>query len=169
MSAAPDPRPTVGLFVLAGDSWWEMGVCDATTGRYAGFLSKVQQDVSNIRQALETDFRVVSTGIVHTVEAAVAEARLFNEARVDAVLYVPIIWTNDQPLVAFLRELVEVPLLLWSYDPYDRVLDYYSISDWLRASAPVSIQQSTNIFQRFGRPYAHVFGNERRPETRPCN
>ena len=166
MSAVPDPRPTVGLFVLAGDSWWEMGVCDATTGRYAGFLSKVQQDVSNIRQALETDFRVVSTGIVHTVEAAVAEARLFNEARVDAVLYVPIIWTNDQPLVAFLRALVEVPLLLWSYDPHDRVLDYYSISDWLRASAPVSIQQSTNIFQRFGRPYAHVFGNERRPETR---
>jgi hypothetical protein len=75
---------------------------------------------------------------------------------VDAVLYVPIIWTNDQPLVAFLRELGPVPLLLWSYDPYDRVLDYYSISDWLRASAPVSIQQSTNIFQRFGRPYSHL-------------
>jgi L-arabinose isomerase len=59
-----------------------------------------------------------------------------------------------------------VPLLLWSYDPYDRVLDYYSISDWLRASAPVSVQQSTNIFQRFGRPYSHLLGNERRPETR---
>ena len=166
MSAASLPRPTVGLFVLAGDSWWEMGVCEATQGRYAGFLAKVEQDVRNIRQALEAEFRVVSSGIVHTVEAAVAEARRFNQERVDAVLYVPIIWTNDQPLVAFLRELAEVPLLLWSYDPYDRVLDYYSISDWLRASAPVSIQQSTNIFQRFGRPYSHLLGNERRPETR---
>jgi L-arabinose isomerase len=96
----------------------------------------------------------------------VAEARRFNQERVDAVLYVPLIWTNDQPLVAFLRELAAVPLLLWSYDPYDRVLDYYSISDWLRASAPVSVQQSTNIFQRFGRPYSHLLGNERRPETR---
>ena len=166
MSTTPDLRPTVGLFVLAGDSWWEMGVCDATTGRYAGFMPKVEQDVRNIRESLEKDFRVLGSGIVHTVEAAVAEARRFNEARVDAVLYVPIIWTNDQPLVAFLRELAEVPLLLWSYDPYDGVLDYYSISDWLRASAPVSIQQSTNIFQRFGRPYSHLLGNERRPETR---
>jgi L-fucose isomerase-like protein len=166
MSAASLPRPTVGLFVLAGDSWWEMGVIDAAKGRYAGFMSKVEQDVRNIREALEAEFRVVSSGIVHTVEAAVAEARRFNQERVDAVLYVPIIWTNDQPLVAFLRELAEVPLLLWSYDPYDRVLDYYSISDWLRASAPVSIQQSTNIFQRFGRPYSHLLGNEQRPETR---
>jgi L-arabinose isomerase len=166
MSAASLPRPTVGLLLLAGDTWWEMGVCDATQGRYAGFMDKVEQDARNIRQALEAEFRVVSSGIVHTVEAAVAEARRFNQERVDAVLYVPIIWTNDQPLVAFLRELTEVPLLLWSYDPYDRVLDYYSISDWLRASAPVSVQQSTNIFQRFGRPYSHLLGNERRPETR---
>ena len=166
MSAASEPRPTVGLLLLAGDTWWEMGVCDATQGRYAGFMSRVEQDARNIRQALESEFRVVSSGIVHTVEAAVAEARRFNQERVDAVLYVPIIWTNDQPLVAFLRELTEVPLLLWSYDPYDRVLDYYSISDWLRASAPVSVQQSTNIFQRFGRPYSHLLGNERRPETR---
>ena len=96
MSTAADPRPTVGLFVLAGDSWWEMGVCDATAGRYAGFMPKVEQDVRNIREALEADFQVVSSGIVHTVEAAVAEARRFNEARVDAVLYAPIIWTNDQ-------------------------------------------------------------------------
>ena len=166
MSIAPDRRPAVGLFVLAGDSWWEMGVCDATTGRYAGFMPKVEQDVRNIREVLEADFQVVGSGIVHTVEGAVAEARRFNEARVDAVVYVPIIWTNDQPLVAFLRELGEVPLSLWSYDPYDGILDHYSISDWLRASAPVSVQQSTNIFQRFGRPYAHLLGNERRPETR---
>jgi L-arabinose isomerase len=159
-------RSTVGLFVLAGDSWWEMGVCEATKGRYAGFMQKVEQDARNIRETLETDCRVVSSGIVHTVEAAKAEARRFNEARVDAVVYVPIIWTNDQPLVAFLRELVAVPLLLWSYDPHDGILDYYSITDWLRASAPVSVQQSTNIFLRYGRSFSHLLGNERRPETR---
>jgi len=166
MSAASLQRPAVGLFLLAGDSWWEMGVMEASGGRYAGFSSKVQQDARNIRRALESEFRVVGSGIVHTVEAARAEADLFNRERVDAVLYVPIIWTNDQPLAAFLRELAPVPLLLWSYDPYDKILDYYSICDWLRASAPVSIQQSTNIFQRFGRPYSHLLGNENRPATR---
>ncbi len=165
MSAAAD-RPTVGLLLLAGDTWWEMGVCEAKTGRYAGFMDTVDQDALNIRRALEKSFRVVSSGVVHTVDAAVAEARRFAAEGVDAVIYCPIIWTNDQPLVAFLRELPDLPLLLWSYDPYDRVLDYYTISGWLRASAPVSVQQSSNIFRRLGRRYAHVFGNENRPETR---
>jgi hypothetical protein len=67
--------------LLAGDTWWEMGVCDATQGRYAGFMDKVEQDARNIRQALEAEFRVVSSGIVHAVEAAVAEARRFNQER----------------------------------------------------------------------------------------
>lgn len=165
MTAASSERPTVGLLLLAGDTWWEMGVCEAKTGRYAGFMGKVEKDAGNIRAALGKSFRVVTSGIVHTVDAAVAEARRFAAERVDAVIYCPIIWTNDQPLVAFLRELPDLPLLLWSYDPYDRVLDYYTISDWLRASAPVSVQQSTNIFQRLGKPYSHVFGNEDRPET----
>ena len=166
MTAAAAERPTVGLLLLAGDTWWEMGVCEAKTGRYAGFMDKVEKDSRNIRTALEKHFRVVTSGIVHTVDAAVAEARRFAAERVDAVVYCPIIWTNDQPLVAFLRELPECPILLWSYDPYDKVLDYYTISDWLRASAPVSVQQSTNIFLRLGRRFSHVFGNENRPETR---
>lgn len=165
MSAA-DNRPAVGLLLLAGDTWWEMGVCEAKAGRYAGFMDAVEKDAGNIRRALEKSFRVVSSGIVHTVEAAVAEARRFAAEAVDAVIYCPIIWTNDQPLVAFLRELPDLPLLLWSYDPYDKVLDYYTISGWLRASAPVSVQQSSNIFRRLGRRYEHVFGNEERPETR---
>ena len=136
MTAAAAERPTVGLLLLAGDTWWEMGVCEAKTGRYAGFMDKVEKDSRNIRTALEKHFRVVTSGIVHTVDAAVAEARRFAAERVDAVVYCPIIWTNDQPLVAFLHELPECPILLWSYDPYDKVLDYYTISDWLRASAP---------------------------------
>ena len=52
MTDASDSRPKVGLFVLAGDSWWEMGVCNAATGRYAGFMPKVEQDVRSIRAGL---------------------------------------------------------------------------------------------------------------------
>ena len=159
-------RAKIGLFFLAGGTWWEMGVCDATTGRYAGFMAKVEQDARRARDELSRSFDVISSGIIHTVDGAVREARLFNDQGVDAIVYCPIIWTNDQPLVAFLREARRVPMLLWSYDPYDRILDYYRIADWLRASAPVSVQQSTNIFLRLGWPYQLCFGNEKRPETK---
>ena len=158
-------RPKVGLLFLAGDSWWQMGVCGATKGRYAGFMESVEQDAKRARTGIERACDVVSSGIVHTVEDAVREARIFNDENVDAIVYCPIIWTNDQPLVAFLREARKVPILLWSYDPYDRILDYYSIGTWLRASAPVSVQQSTNVFRRLGWSYSHCFGNEDRPEV----
>ena len=39
MSAAALPRPTVGLSLLAQDSWWENGVIEAAKGRYAGFMA----------------------------------------------------------------------------------------------------------------------------------
>ena len=48
MNTMYERRPTVGLFVLAGDSWWEMGVCEATKGRYAGFMQKVEQDAHGV-------------------------------------------------------------------------------------------------------------------------
>jgi L-fucose isomerase-like protein len=159
-------RPKIGLLFLAGDSWWEMGVWGATQGRYAGFKENVEQDARRAREGLARLFDVVSSGIIHTVDGAVQEARRFNDERVDAVVYCPIVWTNDQPLVAFLREARRVPILLWSYDPYDRILDYYRIGDWLRASAPVSVQQSTNILTRMGWPYESCFGNEDRPQTK---
>jgi L-arabinose isomerase len=159
-------RARIGVLFLAGDTWWEMGVWGAAKGRYAGFKEKVEQDAKRARDALSLQFDVVSSGIVHTVDGALKEARRFNDEKVDAVVYCPIIWTNDQPLVAFLQEARRVPILLWSYDPYDRVLDYYTIGDWLRASAPVSIQQSTNIFKRMGWSYRTCFGNEERPETK---
>ena len=62
MTAAAADRPTVGLLLLAGDTWWEMGVCEAKTGRYAGFMDKVEKDSRNIRTALEKSFRVVTSG-----------------------------------------------------------------------------------------------------------
>ena len=156
---------TVGLFFLAGDSWWEMGACTAESGRYKGFIDKVDGLVCNIIAEMRKSYNIVTSGIVHTDEAAVAEARLFNEMNVDAIIYCPIIWTNDQPLVSFLKTIHRVPILLWSYDPYGKILDYYRITDWLLASAPVSVQQSTGIFRRYGWYYSYCFGNEKQVET----
>jgi L-arabinose isomerase len=165
MSAHAEDRPSVGLLLLAGDTWWELGVGQSAAGRYAGFMDRVASDAARARAALEGSCRVVSSGIVHAPEAAAAEARLFAAEGVDAVVCCPLIWSNDQPLVAFLRECPDIPILLWSWDPYDRVLDDYTIAGFLRSSGPVSVQQFTNIFQRLGRPYVHAFGSEARPQT----
>ena len=158
-------RPKIGMLFLAGDSWWEAGICDAQEGAYAGFLDKVASDVAKATDALAGNADVVSSGLLHTTEDVIAEAQRFNRERVEAIVFCPIIWTNDAPVVAFLREARKVPLILWAYDPYDGFPDYFAIDAWLRASSPVSVQQSSNLLRRFGWDYEVVFGNEANEQT----
>jgi L-arabinose isomerase len=157
-------KAKVGLFFLAGESWWEAGICDAATGRFAGFIDKVEQDVAAITAAVSRECVVVSSGLLHSREQALAEARLCNEQQVDAVICCPIIWTNDPPLIAFLQAARTVPLLLLAYNPYPSFPSSFTIEEWLRASGPVSVQQSSNILKRLGWQYEVCFGHESEAE-----
>lgn len=157
-------RAKIGLFFLGGESWWEAGVCDAQEGPFAGFIQKVESDVASITEELAKDFDIVSSGLLHSVDAVVQEARKYNAEKVDAIVFCPIIWTNDAPVVAFIQEAKRVPLIVWAYDPYKGFPEYFKIEIWLRASGPVSVQQSSNIFRRFGWDYEVVFGNEKEEE-----
>ena len=158
-------RAKIGAFFLAGESWWGAGVCDATEGPWAGFIDTVERDVRAITAELEREYSVISSGLIHSVEEALREARRFNEEGVQAIVFCPIIWTNDPPVVAFLQEARKVPLVMWAYDPYAGIRDYYTIPVWLRASGPVSVQQSSNILKRFGWDFGVVFGHEKEPAT----
>ncbi|HPC18257.1 MAG TPA: hypothetical protein P5318_10645 [Candidatus Hydrogenedentes bacterium] len=158
-------KPKIGLLFLAGDSWWDAGVCDAKEGPYAGFLDLVRRDCRAAAAALSETADVVATDLLHTVEETIAAARFFNAQDLDAILFCPIIWTNDRPVVAFIQEARRVPVMLWAHDPYGRLLPHYHIEEWLRASGPVSVQQCSNIFRRFGWAYESVFGSEKDPRT----
>jgi L-fucose isomerase-like protein len=125
-----------------------------------GFLDRVERDVAAATQGLQRHFDVVSSGLIHTVEGAAEEARRFNREGVEAIVFCPIIWTNDPPVVAFIREARRVPLLLWAYSPYEGLRANYTITEWLRSSGPVSVQQSANIFKRFGWDFEVAFGRE---------
>ena len=158
-------KPKVGLFFLAGESWWDAGVSSAKEGAFVGFIKKVEDDVAAITKELAKDFNVISPGLLHTKGSAVQEARRFNAENVDAIVFCPIIWTNDQPVVAFIQEAKRVPLLMWAYDPFSGFLDYFKIEEWLRGSGPVSVQQSSNIFKRYAWDFEVVFGNEKEEKT----
>jgi L-arabinose isomerase len=158
-------RPKVGLFFMAGETWWEAGVNDAKEGTYAGFIKTIENDVAAIMKELAKHFDIVSSGLLHTKDAAVKEARKFNSEKVDAIVFCPIIWTNDPPVTAFIQEANKVPLMIWAYDPYKGFPEYFKIEVWLRASGPVSVQQSSNILKRHKWDYEVVFGNEKEEET----
>jgi L-arabinose isomerase len=153
-------KPKIGVLFLGGESWWEAGICEAKTGPFAGFLSKVEGDVRALSTALGKEYTVVSSGLLHSTEQAVQEARRFNDEQVDAIVCCPIIWTNDPPVVAFLQNARKAPFLLLAYNPYPDFPSYFKIEEWLRASGPVSVQQSSNILKRFGWEFEVAFGHE---------
>ncbi len=157
-------RPKIGVFFLGGESWWEAGICDAATGPFAGFIAKVEQDVKAITAKLAEEYTVVSGGLLHSTAQAVQEARRFNDEQVEAIICCPIIWTNDPPIVAFLQNARRVPVLLFAYNPYPDFPSSFKIAEWLRASGPVSVQQSSNILKRFGWDFEVCFGNETEKE-----
>ncbi|MBN1858078.1 hypothetical protein JW848_02595, partial [Candidatus Bipolaricaulota bacterium] len=130
-----------------------------------GFVEKLEADVRAIRVELEKRYQVVTSGLVHSGDAAIREAMRFNDAAVDAVIFCPISWTNDPPLVSFLQEAQKVPMVLWAYNPYPVPPDFWTLPVWLRAAGPVSVQQSSNILSRLGWNYDVVFGNEQEPAT----
>lgn len=154
-------KPKIGVLFLAGDSWWEAGICTAATGPYAGFLQQIENDVAAATAALAKDFTVISSGLLHTTQQIIEEARRFNVEKVEAIVFCPIIWTNDPPVIGFIREANKVPLALWAYDPYGSILEYYKIEVWLRSSGPVSVQQVSCLFRNHGWDYAVIFGNEK--------
>ena len=158
-------KSKVGLFFLAGESWWDAGVSSAQEGTFVGFIKKVEDDVAAITKELAKDFNVITSGLLHTKGSAVQEAQRFNAENVDAIVFCPIIWTNDQPVIAFIQEVKRVPLLMWAYDPFRGFLDYFKIEEWLRGSGPVSVQQSANIFKRYEWDFEVVFGNEKEEKT----
>lgn len=158
-------RPKLGVLFLAGDSWWQAGVCNAKEGPYAGFIQRVETDARAAAHALSQACEVVSSGLLHTTEDVICETRRFQAEEVDAIVFCPIIWTNDPPVIAFLQEAKRVPLLLWAYDPYGGFPEYFRIEAWLQASGPVSVQQCSNLFRRFGWDYEVVFGNEKEPRV----
>lgn len=155
----------IGLFFLGGDYFWQSGVYDAKEGRFAGFAQAVESDVAAAIAELSKHYQVVTSGILHTKEEAVREAKLFQDENVDAIVYCPIIWTNDQPLLSFIQEAKRVPLIMWAYCPYHGLPEYMKAEEFLRASGPVSVQQSSNILHRFGWDYGVTFGNEKEEAT----
>jgi L-arabinose isomerase len=154
-------RARIGALFLAGESWWEAGVCGATEGPYAGFVEKLESDVRAITSELEKHYTVVTSGLIHSTDSAIREARRFNAEAVEAIIFCPVSWTNDPPVVAFLQEANKVPMVIWAYNPYPEPPDFWTLPVWLRAGGPVSVQQSSNILSRLGWQYNVVFGNER--------
>ena len=134
----------------------------------AAFCAKWFEDVglqgdSEFDENLRGDYRrmeeylnryidtVVAPGVISTVEAATKVVACFHERRIDALIVVHIFWSEDQPLIALLKNRCEDwPVVLWNYHPLGYLPSLLTVNDLFRCSGTVGMLQGSAPMQRLG-------------------
>lgn len=148
-------RPKVGILFLAHEWFWNYKMFGPD------FLKLIESDVASIERNLRSFVDVVSSGLVLNEDQAIRAAREFGREGINLLIICSIVWSSDQPLLTALREIsAELPLLVWCYNPYEKLPERMSVSEMIRATGTVGTLQTTGAIRRLGRDFVFVIGKE---------
>jgi L-arabinose isomerase len=119
----------------------------------------IKQDYERMLSFLSECFdEIVAPGVISTVEESANALEVFRANRVDALVLVHIVWSEDQPLLAFLKGSGAWPLLLWNYHPTGFLPPRLTVNDLFRCSGTVGMLQGSTPLQRSGLAFDVISG-----------
>jgi L-arabinose isomerase len=145
-------KPKAGAALLSAG--WFLNV-----GLQTGLADQAEKDIRRVLATLERFFEVIYPGPITTLEQAVRAGSRFRAEGAELVILVHLLWSEDGPLVRLLREASGLPVLLWCYNPYDRLPERLSTNELFRASGPVGFLQGSAPLARMGIGFSYVFGH----------
>jgi L-arabinose isomerase len=151
-------KPKAGAALMSAEWFLSVGLQGSSTPAQSELSSLVERDIRRVLAALEPHFDLVYPGPVCTAEAASAAVRRFRAEGAELLILVHLMWSEDGPLVRLLREASGLPLLLWCYNPYERLPQRMSTNEMFRASGPVGFLQGSAPLARMGVRFTSVFG-----------
>lgn len=151
-------KARAGLLLMSAQWFSDIGAEGSGAGRLSGLPALLEQDTGRILDALGRHFDVLFPGRVTTAEEALNAARNFAGAGVDAVILVSLMWSEDGPLVRFLQEIGDIPLILWCYTPFQRLPERVGMQEAFRGSGIVGCLQGSVPLRRMGARFRFVFG-----------
>jgi L-arabinose isomerase len=147
-----------GLLLMCAQWFADTGLSDESGGRYTELANLCRRDTAEILGELSPHFDVLFPGQVSTAEAAANAASAFVREGVDVVILVNLMWSEDGPLHRFLRDIGNVPLLLWCYSPFRSLPEKVTMLDAFRGGGIVGCLQGSVPLRKAGTPYQFVFG-----------
>ncbi len=149
------PGARVGLAALCAGWFKEVGL----QGESSELAATLQADYARMVGALGECFaQVVAPGVISSVAEAEQAVARFRAERVDALVLVHIMWSEDQPLLAVLDGCRGLPLLLWDYHPTGSLPAWLRTNDLFRMSGTVGMLQGSAPMQRLGVRFQMVAG-----------
>jgi L-arabinose isomerase len=149
----------IGFLALAARWFWDTKMSDSR------FAEEAQSQIKSIEVSFGASHEIISGGLITTEESAKSAANKFKEANVDALIACCVMWSEDQPLLRVLEELVATPLLLWCWTPGTTLPEGLTALDLIKWSGPVGAQQISGALRRSRRKFAFVIGNHHEKET----
>lgn len=152
-----DGKARAGLLLLSAQWFSDIGA-QGGNDRLADLPGFLEQDTRRVLDALGRHFDVVFPGLAATAESAAAAAAAFRRGNVDAVVLVSLMWSEDGPLVRFLSEIGDIPLILWCYTPFRKLPGRVTIQEAFRGSGIVGCLQGSVPLRKTGARFRFVFG-----------
>jgi len=155
-------KPKVGLLLLSGEWFSQIG---ANKGCYKNLPDLIEKDAQEINKSLGEYLDIVNPGIVNSREKLNHALKKFKEENINLLLICYLIWGEDYFVIEALKELPEIPLLLWCYSPFQQLPRTMNMVDLFRSSGPVGAVQASGPLKRMGKNFGFVFGSHQNKET----
>ena len=136
---------SIGVVVLCAKWFKEVGL-QGKSGKLSRLL---ERDYVCMVRFLEKCFgRIMAPGIISTVGDAARAAHKFREEKIDALLIVHIMWSEDPPLLEILKKCRDLSILIWNYHPTGKLPAKLQVNDLFRFSGTVGMLQGSAPLQR---------------------
>lgn len=155
-------KPKVGLLFLIGEWFSQVG---ATKGYYKYLPNLVEKNAQEINKSLGKYLNVVNPGIVNLREKFNKAIEKFKKENIDCLIICYLMWGEDYFVIEALRELSEIPFLLWCYCPYQKLPETLSMTDLFQGSGPVGAVQTSAPLKRMKKNFGFVFGSHKNKNT----
>lgn len=159
--------PRCGLLLL-GSQWFKNTTTgkNTTGGTYADRLEKKTREIIH---HLSKSFDVTFPGIVYSKEDVIRTIKLFVNEEVDFIIATFMSWTEDSAWIRFLRDIPDIPLILFLPVEEEVKFENYKSADallhFLTSGQIVGTLEGSGSIKRMGRKVRVITGNIQDKET----
>lgn len=147
----------IGVVFFAAKWFEEVVLGNSDTAK--DFNKFMKEDTGKILGRLSTDFKVIETPVVTSMDKARSASQKFLSEDVDMVLFVFSVWSEDEYLLPF-RDIMEIrPSVVWINTPYDKPPAKSDVMAIFRNSGIVGTFEGFGVLNKMGAGVIFIEGS----------
>ena len=147
-------KSKIGILFITSGWFREVGLQTSASS----LSNEVQKIADEIIRNLSAFCEPIYNGVIYSIEDAEIAAQKITQAEVDGLIISPLMWCEDQILIAALKNLSELPVLVCTFFPYESLPEFLKFPEMLKGSGSVGTLQMSGLLKRRNYFYKSVAG-----------